>query len=1072
MAVLFVLMLVLFQSNQPSFENQIAEQTSQYLSELTEGRDLSKNYWALNEIYQSTCDLNNTVVRLILNSKATRAKNYYSKFGCSDNTEKATQIKLQRLREIALKEGLTGLAVNYLVNTLEETDRIQFKEEFIQIWNKSLQSNEIELLNLISKNQSFTPSLIPENEAELIYYSILFGYKIRTFFPSQDLSTLSQVWTSNFETSYKKGEISYSLQLANITFLLYELYQYSDLQKYVDKALEIKSFPLSRESTRYLNALSYSTNQIGRYDESLRIIREKLIPISVYLGLEDKIEDFNFLKGANLYSLGKFREAKEIFESIYNDTTSITDKTVLFNNLSICYLKLGEKNKYLTYQFNALKEAEQDTVYRSKLVIFKNLFLYYVSIGDANSALKYLKSAEKVARDNNDAKEIAGIHSNTATFYWETFQDAEKALSELKIAESELNSNEYYFNYVRDLIQQSEIYIKTDSLKKANAVLKRVHELGKNKSDTPIYLESLIGMTQVALINKDYDRSEELLNEIRVYPLDDLDFELLVKYYTVRSTHLYNTGSKRTAYEELRPVIDQVIDRARTSIDSQSGYWSMEQEYVDLFNAIISMLLEMDNPAKAVQLLDELKTINDAALYNSPVLRANLLSEEDIARDQILNTEIQKLRNRYLNTSVESEKFQIKVQIEQLSAQREEILNKIRTNLPNLDLSIWAAQKRLSYDEMIIHFTEVGDKLYSSYITNNAIKIDVIEFDSKARNLFRSAADNLASSETDLYQLYEVYQKLKLDDKIPGYIKTLSVIPDNYLYRIPVDILPTEKPDHSYSYGSTHYMIENYEIKYFTSLNELLGNTRNERSTASTGFSAFAISDFSDLTSGNLPSLPFATQEVRDIDKILNSVENKRIFIEDEATKEAFKSIAGNSRVIHIATHSEVSEQDPLFSTIYLNESNGVKNTNSALYAYELFETKLKNDLIMLNSCSSGSGSYLQGTGIMGISRALRYAGAKSLALNLWSVNDQVASEFAGGFYSAINKGETKSMAMRDAKLQLLNTGNANPYYWGSYMLIGNPSPLTKKPANAGLLYPVLLIIIVAFSFSIRNKSV
>ena len=92
----------------------------------------------------------------------------------------------------------------------------------------------------------------------------------------------------------------------------------------------------------------------------------------------------------------------------------------------------------------------------------------------------------------------------------------------------------------------------------------------------------------------------------------------------------------------------------------------------------------------------------------------------------------------------------------------------------------------------------------------------------------------------------------------------------------------------------------------------------------------------------------------------------------------------------------------------------------------------------MLNSCESGSGSYLQGTGVVGISRALRYAGAQSLVLNLWSVNDMMASEFAIKFYEGINKGETKSEALRNAKLYFLKTKNANPHYWGSYMLLGN----------------------------------
>ena len=192
----------------------------------------------------------------------------------------------------------------------------------------------------------------------------------------------------------------------------------------------------------------------------------------------------------------------------------------------------------------------------------------------------------------------------------------------------------------------------------------------------------------------------------------------------------------------------------------------------------------------------------------------------------------------------------------------------------------------------------------------------------------------------------------------------------------------------------------------------------------------------------------------------------------DSATKQNFTREIGDSKIVHLATHSEVSEQDPLFSIIYLKNSDedSTHNTNgNALYAYELFDIKLDNELIMLNSCSSGSGGYMQGTGIMGISRALKYAGAKSLALNIWSVNDHIASVFATDFYSYLNKGYSKSEAMRMAKINQLQKGNANPHYWGAYSLIGNPSAVTNKPDNAIILYPALLLLILLAGFSLRK---
>jgi CHAT domain-containing protein len=208
---------------------------------------------------------------------------------------------------------------------------------------------------------------------------------------------------------------------------------------------------------------------------------------------------------------------------------------------------------------------------------------------------------------------------------------------------------------------------------------------------------------------------------------------------------------------------------------------------------------------------------------------------------------------------------------------------------------------------------------------------------------------------------------------------------------------------------------------------------------------------------------------VNEIHKLLDNFSERSVYLGAEATKESFFRGIQNSSIVHVATHSEVSEQDPLFSTVYLNSSGP---SMQPLHAYELFDAEIKSDLIMMNSCSSGSGGYLQGSGILGLTRVLRYAGAKSLGLNVWSVNDKSASDFATGFYSAIRSGESKSVSMRKAKLELLYQGNANPYYWGGFMMIGNSEPLAKKPEQAGLSYLLLTIMISAGTiFLMRSRK-
>lgn len=185
----------------------------------------------------------------------------------------------------------------------------------------------------------------------------------------------------------------------------------------------------------------------------------------------------------------------------------------------------------------------------------------------------------------------------------------------------------------------------------------------------------------------------------------------------------------------------------------------------------------------------------------------------------------------------------------------------------------------------------------------------------------------------------------------------------------------------------------------------------------------------------------------------MNRFSKKRIFLDSESTKENFREIAGKSRILHIATHSKVNETNPLFSALYMH--NGHSNNHNTeltsdentgiLYAYELFDMKLNADLIFLSSCESGSGSYLQGTGILGFSRAFSYAGAQSLAINLWPIRDQTAANIAIHFYKELNSGKNKAEALRSAQISYLKNNHSDPYLWGAFVLYGNIDPIISE---------------------------
>jgi CHAT domain-containing protein len=82
--------------------------------------------------------------------------------------------------------------------------------------------------------------------------------------------------------------------------------------------------------------------------------------------------------------------------------------------------------------------------------------------------------------------------------------------------------------------------------------------------------------------------------------------------------------------------------------------------------------------------------------------------------------------------------------------------------------------------------------------------------------------------------------------------------------------------------------------------------------------------------------------------------------------------------------------------------------------------------------------------------RAFLYAGAASLTLSLWSVEDRSTWQIMERFYRKLADGWTKAAALRDAQLTMCQnqaqdavTGAyAHPYFWAPFFLVGHPGPL------------------------------
>jgi CHAT domain-containing protein len=100
---------------------------------------------------------------------------------------------------------------------------------------------------------------------------------------------------------------------------------------------------------------------------------------------------------------------------------------------------------------------------------------------------------------------------------------------------------------------------------------------------------------------------------------------------------------------------------------------------------------------------------------------------------------------------------------------------------------------------------------------------------------------------------------------------------------------------------------------------------------------------------------------------------------------------------------------------------------------------RLRADLLVLSACQTGISESLAGDEFAGLAQAFLYAGARSVLVSLWSVQDTSTADLMTAFYTNLSNGSNKAQALTQA----MGTVRAHtqwqlPYFWGAFVLIGD----------------------------------
>ncbi|MGK0364758.1 MAG: CHAT domain-containing protein/tetratricopeptide (TPR) repeat protein [Saprospiraceae bacterium] len=463
------------------------------------------------------------------------------------------------------------------------------------------------------------------------------------------------------------------------------------------------------------------------------------------------------------------------------------------------------------------------------------------------------------------------------------------------------------------------------------------------------------------------------------------------------------------------------------------------------------------------------------------------LKQQIIGFKEILNEIAQQINNsqgEVQKTALQTNLFDKNQEYKSLVSELEEKFPpyfQIKNEQANFSSSL--IHQAIKNDEAAFAWFMGEEQLFFFQITNAQIDFKKIvkkaDFDTLVISFNELLNDNLlASSKGNSKALYldfcqqaqAIFQQLfPTDISIP---LSLVLIPDGVINLIPFEILLTDKSknESDIDYSTLPYLLKKAAVRYAYSPSLLIRKADTPSSDIDE-ILAFAPTYFRTSNSAlaarsDMASLQFAQKEIKKISTIFTT-ENR---VGSSATKESFKTLAKEYRLLHLAMHAFTDDENPSFSGLVFS-ADAEDEEEAFLYAYEIANMQLTADLVVLSACNTGSGKQVAGEGPISLSRSFRQAGCPNIVRSLWQADDEATSILMEKFYKNLKAGKGKAEALQLAKLSYLEQSRKNfPHYWATFVLTGDNEPLDFGQSNFLGYFIVFGVLVLAGVYVLRRK--
>ncbi len=256
--------------------------------------------------------------------------------------------------------------------------------------------------------------------------------------------------------------------------------------------------------------------------------------------------------------------------------------------------------------------------------------------------------------------------------------------------------------------------------------------------------------------------------------------------------------------------------------------------------------------------------------------------------------------------------------------------------------------------------------------------------------------------------LHRLYQLLVAPIGSLHQIERLTIIPYGVLHSLPF---------HAFWTGEA-YLIERVDCCYAPSASIVVHQTERAHAAAPMHrWSGLAVTD---------QGIPETATEIK---MIAPFFVDPQLYLGVEAGRGGLAKAARESDILHISTHGLMRSDNALFSALKL--------ADGWIDVREIYRLNLRAQLVVLSACRSGFSQIDQGDELMGLVRGFLGAGAHTLLVSQWDVDDRYAPTFMAQFYQHLTQDQqTPVAALRRAQCQAIAAGH-HPFWWAPFFVIG-----------------------------------